>query len=44
MWTSSHGRIWPVFGARRNPKSQSLWTFAPSPWMIGGARSGQGVE
>src|SRR5262249_35432606 len=36
MWTSSHGRICPVFGAFSNAKSQSLWTFAPSPWMTGG--------
>ena len=37
MWTSSHGRISPVFGRLEEAKSQSLWTFAPSPWMIGGA-------
>ena len=37
MCTSSHGRICPVFGAFRKENSQSLWTFAPSPWMIGGA-------
>ena len=44
MWTSSHGRICPVWGAFRNPKSQSLCTFAPSPWMIGGASEGSATR